>query len=46
MKDMAMHTRVNPAERIGRLTNFANRLLSSKEVITLIIHLVENNIFF
>lgn len=33
---MAMHTRVNPGERIKRLTHFANRLLSSSEVIILI----------
>lgn len=32
MKDMAIHTRVNPGERIKRLTNFANRLLSTPEV--------------
>lgn len=32
MKDMAIHTRVNPGERMKRLTNFANRLLSTKEV--------------
>lgn len=27
-----MHTRVNPGERIKRLTSFANRLLSTPEV--------------
>lgn len=32
MKDMAIHTRVNPAERITRLVNFAKRLLSKDEV--------------
>lgn len=32
MKDMAIHTRVNPGERIKRLTKFANRLLSTPEV--------------
>ncbi|CAI6359066.1 unnamed protein product [Macrosiphum euphorbiae] len=31
MKDMAMHTSVNPKERMGRLTNFANRLLKTPE---------------
>jgi len=32
MKDMAIHTRVNPKERMDRLTNFANRLLSTPDV--------------
>jgi len=32
MKDMAIHTRVNPKERMERLTNFANRLLSTPDV--------------
>lgn len=32
MKDMAIHTRVNPAERMKRLLAFANRLLSTPEV--------------
>lgn len=32
MKDMATYTRVNPEERMKRLTNFANRLLSKPEV--------------
>jgi len=32
MKDMAIYTRVNPAERIKRLTSFANRLLSTPAV--------------
>jgi len=32
MKDIAIHTRVNPKERIERLTNFANRLLSTADV--------------
>lgn len=31
MKDMAIHTRVNPAERIKRLVTFADRLLSTNE---------------
>lgn len=33
MKDMAIHTRVNPGERMKRLSAFANRLLSTPEVI-------------
>lgn len=32
MKDMAIHTRVNPGERVKRLINFANRLLKTPEV--------------
>jgi len=32
MKDMAIHTRLNPKERIKKLTNFANRLLSTPDV--------------
>jgi len=32
MKDMATHTRVNPRERMERLTNFANRLLNTPDV--------------
>lgn len=32
MKDMAIHTRVNPGERVKRLVNFANRLLKTPEV--------------
>lgn len=32
MKDMAIHTRVNPDQRIKRLTDFADRLLKSSEV--------------
>lgn len=32
MKDMAIHTRVNPKERMDRLTNFANRLLNTPDV--------------
>ncbi|KAL4154233.1 hypothetical protein QTP88_002060 [Uroleucon formosanum] len=31
MKDMALYTRVNPKERIDRLTNFANRLLKTPD---------------
>ncbi|XP_001949497.1 piwi-like protein Siwi [Acyrthosiphon pisum] len=31
MKDMAIHTRVNPKERMERLTNFANRLLKTPD---------------
>ncbi|KAL5238818.1 hypothetical protein ACI65C_006228 [Semiaphis heraclei] len=31
MKDMAIHTRVNPKERMDRLTNFANRLLKTPD---------------
>ncbi|VVC26674.1 Piwi domain,Ribonuclease H-like domain,PAZ domain [Cinara cedri] len=31
MKDMAIHTRISPSERMSRLTNFANRLLSKDE---------------
>ncbi|XP_060846985.1 piwi-like protein Siwi [Rhopalosiphum padi] len=34
MKDMAIHTRVNPKERMDRLTNFANRLLSTPDSVT------------
>jgi len=33
MKDMTAHTRVNPKERMERLTNFANRLLKTPDVI-------------
>ncbi|XP_029341114.1 LOW QUALITY PROTEIN: piwi-like protein Siwi [Acyrthosiphon pisum] len=33
MKDMAIHTRVNPKERVERLTNFANRFLSTPDII-------------
>lgn len=37
MKDMAIHTRVNPGERTKRLINFANRLLNTPEVNSLFI---------
>jgi len=36
MKDMAIHTRVNPKERVERLINFSNRLLSTPDVINII----------
>jgi aubergine len=32
MKDMAVHTRVNPKERMDKLINFANRLLNTPDV--------------
>ncbi|KAL5239162.1 hypothetical protein ACI65C_006572 [Semiaphis heraclei] len=31
MKDMALYTNINPKERMGRLTNFANRLLKTPD---------------
>lgn len=34
MKDMATYTRVNPKERMERLTNFANRLLKTPDSVT------------
>jgi len=40
MRDMAIHTRVNPKERMDRLTNFANRLLSTPDVNYFILYLL------
>jgi len=36
MKDIAIHTRVNPEERTKRLTGFARRLLTTNKVITFV----------
>ena len=45
MKEMAIHTRVNPKERINRLINFANRLLKTPDVNYLILFSLTRDTF-